>query len=221
MVAESTDFLYVHHCAHVLGNRAMLSVIEAAIADLGDKRSTKRRSAAKRLRKSAAPESVEPLLSALEKEVTDKRTWETQYHMIMALGSCKASAAVPLLESILALPLEPMVHVAAGDALVRCSDDLDVAMVDAMRSGSLPRVEGAIRAVAMTQAVPSSEVVASVFKFASGPKHHQLRFAAASPGWPMHAKSRFLNVCVVEGDADTRRAATAALKGRYLKWSPL
>ena len=197
--------------------------IAVAIDELSHNRSTKRRSAAKRLRKAAAPKAIKPLLLALERETRDRRTWETQYQMLMALGACKAATAIPLLKKVLDLPLEPMVHLAARDALVRCSDNTDASVLDALQSGSLPWAEGAIRALAMTRDVPSPNTVATILEFVSEAAHQQVRFwvAAAAPGWPGDTMRHFLDECVRDGDAETQRAAKAAIEGRYLKWSPL
>ncbi|MET9364281.1 HEAT repeat domain-containing protein [Streptomyces sp. NPDC006632] len=59
-----------------------------AISQLQDRSSAKRRSAAKRLRKLGDPSAGPALLDALRSEVRDTRTWETQYQVTMALGTC-------------------------------------------------------------------------------------------------------------------------------------
>ena len=60
--------------------------IQTLIEQLQHKSSAKRRAAAKKLRKLKAKEAGPALLAALKNELKDKRTWETQYQMIMALG---------------------------------------------------------------------------------------------------------------------------------------
>src|SRR5213595_3632573 len=98
---------------------------DEGIALLSDKRSAKRRSGAKNLRRLQDPGACPELLMALEKEVLDPRTWETQYQMVMALGECGCSSALPALEQLAEQvtegkgALEPMVYTAVGDALVR------------------------------------------------------------------------------------------------------
>ena len=135
---------------------------------LSDARSSKRRLAAKRLRRLADARAAEALVVALQKEVTGRGTWETQYQMIMAIGSCVGNvnessnvrvAARRLLEQILSLELEPMVHVAAGDILVRVSEGVDAAVLVALESGSLSRAVGAVRALAMAKLVPAESTV--------------------------------------------------------------
>ena len=78
----------------------------AAVALLGDKRSARRRLGAKRLRQQPDPTAGPALLAALRLEVRDPRTWETQYHRIMALAACGYTPALPVLEELTRLPFE-------------------------------------------------------------------------------------------------------------------
>jgi HEAT repeat protein len=59
------------------------------IAQLQDKNSAKRRSAARLIRKRGDESAGPALLEALKIELEDSRTWETQYQMIMAIGHCR------------------------------------------------------------------------------------------------------------------------------------
>lgn len=199
------------------------ATIDAAIEELSNARSGRRRSAAKTLRAARSPRAAAPLISALSKEIDDRRTWETQYQMIMALAACGSHDARAPIERVLQLPLEPMVHLAAGDALVRLSEDLDSAVLGALDSESLPRIEGAVRALAITQRVPSDAAIQGLLRLGSDPKYNQVRFwlAAASAGWPDRLTRSFLEECLHGGTAETRRAARASLEGRYIKWNPL
>ena len=45
--------------------------------------------------------------------------------------------------------------------------------------------------------------------------------AAASPGWPLDLTRRFLNECITSKNQQVKRAADAAIKNNFLKWSPL
>jgi HEAT repeat protein len=194
------------------------------IPQLADPRSSERRAAARRLRAAGDPHAGPALLEALEKEVGDRRTWETQYQMIMALAASGPSVdAIAILEHLLTLHLEPMVHLAASDAIVRSSQERDTAVVIALRSGSLPRAEGAIRALAMTHAIPAERTILAVIGYANEAAHKQVRFwvAAAAPGWQHPSVRPFLEECLNGQDAETRRAAQAAIEGHYLKWNPL
>lgn len=198
--------------------------VEALIAQLGEARSSKRRAAAKKLRTAAVASAAPAIVAALEKEVGDRRAWETQYQMIMAVAaSCPNAEAVSFLERVLALDLEPMVHLAASDAIVRTSRGADAAVLSALQSGSLPRAEGAIRALAMTRAVPTESTIQAITTYAGKPAHRQVLFwvAAAAAGWPRASVRSILELCLSDKSADTRRAAEAALDGRYLEWNPL
>lgn len=198
--------------------------VNGLIDMLRDPRSAKRRSAAKKLRAAGQPSLAPALRDALREEVKDRRTWETQYQLVMALAACGTSdEARQVVEALFSLDLEPMVHLAAGDAAVRLHWDIDAAVLAALQSDSLARAEGAIRALAMTRSVPSDEVVRSVIAFAAAPNHQQVRFwvAAAAAGWPPNLVKDFLETCLADASADTRRAAQASLNGRYLRWNPL
>ncbi|BCX48461.1 hypothetical protein HAHE_23690 [Haloferula helveola] len=70
------------------------------VDQLQDSKAKKRELAAKALRKMGNPEAGPFLQAALEKERKDRRTWSSQYHMILALGFCEARQALPLLREM-------------------------------------------------------------------------------------------------------------------------
>jgi HEAT repeat protein len=193
---------------------------------LSDKASARRRAAAKQLRKLKDPSGCPALLRALEQEIGDRRTWETQYHMVMALAETGCESALPLLHSLISKDLEPMTLTAVGDALVRLgrkfSDDPSP-LLELLSSGVLPLAEGGIRAVAMLRLKLPIDAVRRTVAFASHERNSQVRFwvAAASAGWDGPEVVAFLRSCEKDDLAETRRAAAAALKKQYLKWSPL
>jgi len=199
--------------------------VAALVVQLADSRSGKRRAAARKLRAVADPSAAPGILAALRYEVGNRRTWETQYQMIMALAASRPSAeAVLFLERLLVRDdLEPMVHLAASDAIVRSSQNAHAAVLAALGSNSLPRAEGAIRALAMTRSVPTEATIEAVIQYANQPAHQQVRFwvAAAAAGWRGASVRPFLEQCLDDNSAHTRRAAQAALECRYLKWNPL
>ena len=93
----------------------------ALTEQLSDSKSARRRSAAKKLRKSGDPDSGPALLVALKNELRDQRTWETQYQMIMALGQCQHTEATEFLEALSREGRIESVQTAIGDALFRLS----------------------------------------------------------------------------------------------------
>src|SRR5262245_35333653 len=202
--------------------------MQEAIGLLRHKLSPKRRSGAKRLRKLRRPEAGPALLAALEAEVRDPRTWETQYQMIMALAESDYGPALPYLEELSRQPFEAtMVYTALGDALVRLGNtsagDAEP-VLRVMAGGNERLIDGAFRAVAMLRLQPDQAAVDRLIAFASAlAPADGLRFwvAAAAPGWRGPAVEGFLRECARSPREDVREAAAAALQGKYRKWSPL
>lgn len=201
--------------------------VAASIEQLKNKSSRHRRSAAKKLRKRPTPEATSALIEALEHEIRDPRTWETQYHMIMALAVASAIDALPLLQSIAAMELEhTMVLLAVGDAITRLEHAKDSdypslrAWIDADKKSL---AEGGFRALAMMHLVPDQAMIDQIIAYAQCPDNTQLQFwvAAACPGWRGNNVSAFLEASLSHPLEDTQRAAKAALEHRYLKWRPL
>jgi HEAT repeat protein len=195
------------------------------VALLSHKSSAKRRAAAKQLRKMKDSAAAPALLRALEEEVRDPRTWETQYHMVMAIAENGYAEALPFIRSLVTARLEPMVFTAVGDALVRLDVRIseDPARILNLLSSQLPVAEGALRAIAMLQLKLSRSAILGILEFASRPENEQVQFwvAAAAPGWNEPEVETFLHGCSGSKLADARKAAAAALQKRYLKWYPL
>ncbi|MBF6079047.1 hypothetical protein IU498_30935 [Nocardia beijingensis] len=75
---------------------------DEALALLPGSLSARRRRGAKRLRALADPTTAARVRAVLEREVLDKRTWETQYQLIMALGT--TGSRVELLKTLALQP---------------------------------------------------------------------------------------------------------------------
>ncbi|CAM5618160.1 hypothetical protein SHIRM173S_01663 [Streptomyces hirsutus] len=151
-----------------------LNAVEA-IRQLQDRSSAKRRSAAKRLRKLGDPDAGPALLEALKNEVRDSRTWETQYQMTMALGTCGSPSDLPYLRDLV-LQRETLhaVHTAGGDAIIRLSY-MEHSPTEAIRwclsTSNETLVGGALQDVAMIRLVPDQETVTYVLDFIeAGPR---------------------------------------------------
>jgi HEAT repeat protein len=199
------------------------------IEQLDSSQSAKRRSAAKKLRKLADPAAGPALLAALERELKDARTWETQYQMVMALGECGHRAALPFLEKLAQQPFEATIlYLAIGDAIVRLSHTggADASPVlRLMRGARHPTlVEGAFRAMAMLRLVPEdaaiAEMLAHVKAIAPG-EERRLWLAAAAPGWKGAQVEAFIDECARCADQRIRDAAALAKARKYRKWQPL
>jgi hypothetical protein len=191
-------------------------------------RSPKRRSAAKRLRKLRDPSAGPALLEALKREVTDPRTWETQYQMIMALGECKYLPALSYLKELADRSFEAtMVYVALGDALVRLQftpEQEAVAVTEVMDTGNEMLIDGAFRAMAMLRMVPRTKEIREILSFASAlPPDSGLRFwpLVATAGWKGDTVEAFIDGCAKSNRVDLREAAEQARTGKYGNWRPL
>lgn len=188
--------------------------------------SAARRKAAKRLRKAGDRGAGPELFDALSAEVLDPRTWETQYHMIMAIGSCGYVAAAPLLEQLAWEEAEDtMVGTALGDTLVvletHGSDSLTV--FDRLFDAVAPGVQdGMVRALARLRAVPEEDLVDRLVTFGlaltlNDPRRYWLAVAAA--GWEHPKRERFLHECTESEVDGLPAAAQSSLRGRYVRMS--
>jgi HEAT repeat protein len=202
--------------------------VAEALALLRDSRSPKRRMGAKRLRKLADLSAGPALLAALQKEVHDPRTWETQYQMVMALGECGYAVALPYLQELAEEPFEAtMLYVALGDAMVRLgrADENDARpILRLLGTDNDMLIDGAFRAMAMLRMRPDEDAVQQIISYVSGRSlGHFLRFwvAAACPGWSGQEVDAFLKSCLQSTRSDVRQAAEAALSKNYIKWNPL
>jgi hypothetical protein len=162
--------------------------------------SPKRRSAARKLRKLGNPIAGPALLRALKRELPDKRTWETQYQMGMALGHCGYKESIPQLHILAFERFEhTMVLVAVGDAyirLVHTSEDDSKPLFDifAIRNDNA-LLDGALRAVAMLRMRFGDDCAARIIDGVVARKQELLWFraAAACPGWSGAAVEAFLD----------------------------
>lgn len=203
--------------------------IQMLLEQLGDSRSSKRRAAAKKLRKLRATTAGPALLAALEREVRDPRTWETQYQMIMALGESGYREALPFLETLSRQSLEAtMVYIGLGDAIVRLSQsgpsDLSPVLKRLRESQNPMLLDGAFRAMAMLRLVPESAEIIEIISFVTKlAPDDGLRFwvAAAAPGWRGSHVNVFIEDCAQSSRPDLQEAASLARMGRYKQWKPL
>jgi hypothetical protein len=204
------------------------SDLKLGIEQLAHPRSSRRRSAAKKLRQSCDTRAGRPLLSALAKELQDPRTWETQYQIIMALAECGYKKSLSYLRKLASLAsLEPMIYIALGDAIVRLarrSDNDPSPIMKLLDTENEWLIEGGFRATAMLHLALSKKTVQKIIAYVSAlPNNHHLRFwvAAAAAGWDKMITSKFLQECATSENTDLRKAAAASLQGKHLKWNPL
>ncbi|MFH9616319.1 HEAT repeat domain-containing protein [Streptomyces pratensis] len=202
--------------------------IVEAMHRLQGRSSAKRRSAAKRLRQLGDPSAGPALLEALKNEVRDPRTWETQYQMTMALGTCGSPSDLAYLRDLVLQRGTPdAVRCAGGDAVVRLSH-MEQSHTEAIRwclgTGDETLAEGALQAMAMLRLVLDRETVAHVLDHVEDrPPHDWLRFwpAVAAAGWTGERVHGFLTSCASGPRADVAEAATTSLAGNYGTYRPL
>jgi len=211
----------------------MNAATKALTEQLADPKSAKRRSAAKKIRTSGNPEAGPILLAALQKELGDQRTWETQYQMIMALGHCLHFKANDFLEALSHEGRIESVQSAIGDTLFRLSDGLegDMGKVEEFIERNDPElIQGAFQAMAVQRIVPVSENSARrIVDYGCSLKLGENDWAViwllrAVPGWPSHLIEPLLTHW---GRVDFREqqqihtAVQFARETKYCKWSPL
>ncbi|MEU7390038.1 HEAT repeat domain-containing protein [Streptomyces tanashiensis] len=204
-----------------------LDAVEA-IRRLQDRSSAKRRSAAKRLRKLGDSSAGPALLEALKNEVRDSRTWETQYQMTMALGTCGSPSDLPYLRDLV-LRRETLhaVHTAGGDAIVRLSS-MEHSHTEAIRwclsTGDEILVGGALQAVAMLRLALDQEIVSDILDFIEARSPQEGIYfwpAVAAAGWTGQRVRQFLTECLSSPRSDVAEAATNSLAGNYGTYRPL
>lgn len=198
------------------------------LTQLEDKKSPKRRSAAKKLRKLKNVDAGPSILAALETELKDARTWETQYQMIMAIGECVYKPALPFINALAKQNFEAtMIYVAIGDAIVRLSIERenDVSSIfKIIDTGNGMLIDGALRAMAMIKMVPSDSDIERIIDYVSDSEANQgIHFwvVAAAPGWSGAKVEEYLDYCSTSSRTEITNAVDLARKNKYKKWSPL
>ncbi|MFQ6331849.1 hypothetical protein ACLMAL_37820 [Nocardia sp. CWNU-33] len=198
---------------------------DEALGLLTDSLSARRRRGAKRLRALADPTTAVEVRTALEREVLDKRTWETQYQLVMALGMAGNRADV---EQLKRLALQPRsataVNCALGDAIVRLGreDDTDPEpLLWCLQQDVELLADGAVRAVATLRLHLPDTAVNGVLDYAEAHfhdlNHKALPYwpAVAAAGWSGPRVQAFLSRCAQDSRQIVSAAAKDALEGRY------
>ncbi|MGY5007207.1 HEAT repeat domain-containing protein [Streptomyces sp. 900105755] len=196
--------------------------LEKALIQLSDRASAKRRSAAKRLGKLADETAGPALLHALQREIRDRRTWETQYEMIMAIGACGYRPAIGFLAELAQEPTDATaLHLALGDSIVRLrspQDGFAAPLEWCLGRGDPSLVDGALRAIAALRAVLDAGTVDRVLDFLDQlDPYDGLRYwaAVAAVEWPGDRVRTFLESCAGGPRKDVADAATTSLEKRH------
>lgn len=157
--------------------------IAEALELLQSSKALKRESGAKKLRKLNVPETGAALFRALHKEMMDKRTWSSQYNLIIATGVVGYEPALPFLWSLAAQKFDATIlYMALGDAIFRLSlqkQAVAEAWQEILHTQNPGLLYGALRAIALLQLVPDDEVIKSIIAVAERPE-----FVAGVRGYP-------------------------------------
>ncbi|MFF3739478.1 HEAT repeat domain-containing protein [Streptomyces sp. NPDC002566] len=196
----------------------MALTLEEAIIQLSDRASTKRRSAAKRLRRLADETAGPQLLAALQCEINDRRTWETQYEMIMALGVCNYRPAVKFMADLAQQSTDAeALKFALGDSIVRLrspEEGFSAPLEWCLNIGHPSLVDGALRAVATMHATLDARTIERVLDFLDLlDPYDGLRYwaAVAAREWSGDRVRMFLEVCAKGPRTDVADAAATSL----------
>ncbi|MYQ43801.1 HEAT repeat domain-containing protein [Streptomyces sp. SID4985] len=194
---------------------------EKALIQLSDRASAKRRSAAKRLGELADEVAGPALLHALQREISDSRTWETQYEMVMALGACDYRPAISFLAELAQRPMDDTaLYVALGDSIVRlrsAQEGYAAPLEWCMDRGDPSLVDGALRAVAAMHADLEVGTVDRILDFLDPlDPYDGLRYwaAVAATEWPGGRARMFLESCAKGPRRDVAVAAATSLESR-------
>jgi hypothetical protein len=152
--------------------------IAQAVNDLQDKKSPKRRAAAKKIGKNGLLELGDALLTAYLKEREDKRTWETQTEMILAFGKIRYQPALPYLKVIIDIntPEDMITHAAARSYVRIKRDSLNDAkpVLELLLFGEISVIDGATSALAYDDMTPPEEEIKAIIALLDSHKEEEL-----------------------------------------------
>lgn len=145
-----------------------------------DTKSSKRRSAAKKIGKKKIVALGDDLYSAYIKEKKDMRTWETQADMIWSLGKINFKKIIPELENIIS---ENKIHdqittisALSYVRLMRVNINDATPVIKLLKKGNLSVIDGALAALAYDDMVPSDEQIMQIISTINENKEDELTF---------------------------------------------
>lgn len=188
---------------------------------LFSKKSSDRRSAAKKISKEKIVKLANDLFVAYTKEKQDTRTWETQSEMIKALGILGYKKALPDIEVIVKRNIpHDMITIRAATTFVQLKRKsiYDAKPVLKLLSfGSTSVIHGALEALARDRMLPSKNDIKKIIKICWDINKHKDRIgheyglmdprhylAVACAGWDKTLTKDFLMHCIETAyDIDT------------------
>jgi hypothetical protein len=208
-------------------------IVQIAI-DLQNSKSEKRRNAAKKISKNRLPELGDQLYAAYLKEKEDKRTWETQYEMVKALGLIDYKKSLEnIYETVRQNEPHDMITVGASLAYIRLkrkslSDSAPV--LELLEFGRISVIAGVVMVLAIDKMIPDNDAIEKIIKICWDLHRHKdvtphdmddrKYLAIACANWDKNLVKDFLNHCIEtakENDNNLREVSQNSLKGKYSK----
>jgi hypothetical protein len=197
-------------------------------------KSADRRRAAKETSSLKLTDLGEDLFQAYLKETKDKRTWETQVEMILALGLLDYKNSLPKIEQIVRINVpNDMITYAAAQSYVRLKRQ---SLTDAsptlelLQFGGLSTVDGCLNPLGYDKMQPDENQIKELIKLSWDLHKHKDRLgyensycdpryglAAACAGWDRQLTKGFLEHCFATGDTPLKYVSENSLKGKYVK----
>lgn len=208
--------------------------IDEIKSKLQSTKSADRRRAAKEIGKMKLTDLGDDLYNAYLIEVTDKRTWETQVEMILALGLLDYKIALKEIEQIVRTNKpNDMITYAAAQTYVRLKrhsiHDASPALA-LLQFGGLSTVDGCLNPLGYDKMLPDDNQIKELIRLGWDLHKHKDRLgqekgycdpryglAAACAGWDNQLTKDFLEHCIATGDAPVKYVAENSLKGKYVK----
>jgi hypothetical protein len=196
-------------------------------------KSADRRRAAKEIGKLKLTDFADDLYQAYIKESKDKRTWETQVEMILALGLLDYKNAIKEIDAIImANNPHDMITYAAAQTYVRLKrKSLNDAspVLELLQFGGLSTVDGSLNPLGYDRMQPDENQIKELIKLSwdlNKRKDYEATYsdprygiAAACAGWNRQLTKDFLEHCIATAGKDTPLIYVSenALKGKYVK----
>jgi len=202
-------------------------------AKLESKKSADRKRAAKEIGKLKLSYFGDDLYTAYLKETKDKRTWETQVEMILALGLIDYKNALKEIDAIIRVnnPHDMITYAAAQSyvRLTRKSINDASPVIELLQFGGLSTVSGCLNPLGYDRMLPNENQIKELIKLTWDLHKHKdwergygdprYGIAAACAGWNRELTKDFLEHCLATANGDTpvEYVSENSLKGKYVK----
>jgi len=196
--------------------------------ELLNNQSAKRRSASKKIGKNELFQLGEQLYNAYLKEREDKRTWETQTEMILALGKIGFKKALQDLEQIIKKN-EPhdMITIASARSYVRLKRmNLNDAkpVIELIKEGNLSVLNGALGVLTYDDMQPSENETKEIISILDTKKESDISIIglsdprafliSAMSKWDKKLCSEYLNRFIRSDNSSLKVSAESAINGK-------